>query len=147
MTTITKNEKKVLSILLDNAKTTDSEIAARLKITPQGVRKIRIKLEKEYIRQYRTIINYKEFGINVLAIAQIKIMNKDLLNNKHIIGAFEINEADITHILILGFKSLEELDEYKIKISKDAEIQKLNILSNKGLLKNSPNELIKEHLK
>lgn len=73
-------------------------------------------------------------------------MNKDILNNKHIIGAFEINESNVTHILILGFKSLEELDEYKIKISKDAEIQKINVVSKKGLLKNSPVELIKELL-
>lgn len=147
MTTLTKNEKKVLTMLIDNAKITDSEIASKIKISPQGVRKIRKKLEKNYIKEYRTILDYENVGINVFAVAQIKILNKDLLNNKHIIGAFEINEANITHILILGFASLEELDEYKIKIAKDAEIQKMNVVSRKGFLKNSPVELIKDYLK
>lgn len=143
---LNKNERKVLSILIDNAKITDSEIASKIKISPQGVRKIRKKLEKDYIKEYRTIIDYEKIGIAVFVIAQIKISNKDLLNSKHIIGAFEINESNITHILILGFNSLEELDEYKIKISKEAEIQKINVVSKKGLLKNSPVELIKELL-
>ena len=145
-TTLTKNEKKVLSQLIDNARTTDSETALKLNITPQGARKIRKKLEERYISQYRTIVDYEKLGITVFAIAQIKIINKDILKNKHVIGAFEINEANITHILILGFTSLGDLDEYKVKISKDAEIQKINIVSNKGLLKNSPNELIRSCL-
>lgn len=144
---LNKNEKKVLYMLIDNAKTTDSEIAFKIKITPQGVRKIRKKLEERYIQEYRTIIDYEKIGINVFAIAQIKVMNKDILNNKHIIGAFEINEANITHILILGFSSIEELDEYKMKISKDAEIQKMNVVSRRGFLKNSPVELVKGQLK
>ena len=134
-------------MLVNNAKTTDSEIASKIKISPQGVRKIRKKLEKGYIEEYRTILNYEKIGINVFAIVQIKILNKDILNSKNIIGAFEINEANITHILIMGFVSLEELDEYKRKISKDAEIQKMNVVSRKGFLKNSPVELIKEYLK
>jgi len=143
---LTKNDKKVLSMLIDNAKMSDSEIASKIKISPQGVRKIRKKLEKSYIIEYRTVLDYVKVGINVFAIAQIKILNKDVLNNKHIIGAFEINEANITHVLILGFASLEELDGYKIKIAKDAEIQKMNVVSRKGFLKNSPVELIRDYL-
>jgi DNA-binding Lrp family transcriptional regulator len=144
---LTKNDKKVLSMLIDNARATDSEMAAKMKISPQAVRKIRKKLEESHIQEYRTIPKYNKVGVNVFAIAQIKIINKNILSNRHLIGAFEINEANITHILILGFASLEQLDEYKIKIAKDAEIHKINVVSRKGLLKNSPVELIKEHLK
>ena len=134
-------------MLIENAKATDSDIASKIKISPQGVRKIRKKLEKDYIQRYQTILNYEKVGINVFAITQIKVLNKDILSSKNIIGAFEINEANITHILILGFASLEDLDEYKVRISKDAEIQKINIVSQKGFLKNSPMELIKGQLK
>ncbi len=143
---LTKNEKKVLSILAGNGRITDSEISSKIMISPQGVRKIRKKLENDFIQEYRTIINYEKIGINVFAIIQIKVLNKDILNNKNIIGAFEINESNITHILIIGFASLEELDEYKIKIAKDAEIQKINVVSKKGFLKHSPVELIKNQL-
>jgi DNA-binding Lrp family transcriptional regulator len=143
---LTNNEKKTLAMLISNARVTDSEIASKIRISPQGVRKIRKKLEKSHIQEYRTIIDYEKMGINVFAIAQIKVLNKDILNSKNIIGAFEINEANITHILILGFASLEELDEYKVKIAKDAEIQKMNVVSRKGFLKNSPADLIKSRL-
>jgi len=143
---LTKNEKKVLSILASNARVTDSEISSKIKISPQGVRKIRKKLEDNYIKEYRTIIDYEKIGVNVFAVLQLKILNKDMLGNKNIIGAFEINESNITHILIIGFASLEDLDEYKIKIAKDAEIQKINVVSKKGFLKHSPVELIKNQL-
>ena len=145
-TQLTHNEKKTLEILIGNARVTDSEIASKIKISPQGVRKIRKKLENSHIQEYRTIIDYEKIGINVFAVAQVKILNKNALNNKNIIGAFEINEANITHILILGFVSLEELDEYKVKIAKDAEIQKMNVVSKRGFLKNSPIDLIKSRL-
>lgn len=144
---LTRNEKKVLSHLAGNARITDSEISSKIKISPQGVSKIRKKLENNFIQEYRTVINYEKLGINVFAIIQIKIFNKDILKNKNIIGAFEINESNGTHILIMGFASLEELDEYKKKISKDAEIQKINVVSKKGFLKQSPVELIKKQLK
>ena len=144
---LTKNDKKVLGLLLDNARVSDSEIASKIGLSPQGVRKIRMKLEKEYIQEYRTILNYEKIGINVFAIAQIKVLNREMLKGKHVIGEFEINEADISHILILGFSSIEELDDYKKQIAKDAEIQKINVISRKGFLKNSPVELIKTLLK
>lgn len=143
---LTKNEKKVLSILAGNARITDSEISSKIRISPQGVRKIRKKIENNYIQEYRTVIDYEKIGINAFAIVQIKILNEDILKNKNIIGAFEINESNITHILIIGFASLEELDEYKVKIAKDAEIQKINVVSKKGFLKHSPVELIKNQL-
>ncbi|MBM3200667.1 winged helix-turn-helix transcriptional regulator, partial [Candidatus Woesearchaeota archaeon] len=144
---LTKNEKKVLSILIDDAKISDSEIASRIKISPQGVRKIRKKLEEEYIKEYRTIVDYEKIGIRVFAIAQIKVLNRDVLDDRHIIGAFEVNEADVTHIMVLGFGSLEELDAYKMSIVKHAEIRKINVISKMGFLKNSPVELIKGNLK
>jgi len=148
--TLTKNEKKILSMLIDNAKISDSQIATRIKITPQGVRKIRKKLEENYITEYRTIINYDLLGIKVFAIVQMKIHNNSILtekNNTNIIGAFEINEEGVTHVIILGFCSLEELDRYKRKIRNDGEIKQISVLSKEGFLKNSPVSLIKRQLK
>lgn len=146
-TNLTRNEKRVLSMLLDDARVNDSEIAKKIKLSPQGVRKIRLKLEKNYISQYRTIINYEKLGIRVFAIAQMRIKDKEILENKHIIGAFEINEANITHFLILGFSSIEDIDHFKSTLVQKAEIKKINVLSNRSFLKNSPAQLIKSYLK
>ena len=137
------NEKKTLKLLLENARSTDSEIAMNIGITPQGVRKIRKKLEGKHIAEYRTIVDYEKIGITTFAIAEMNILNEEVLLDKHIIGAFEVNEANITHILILGFASLEDLDDYKVMIKNNAELQKLYVLSKRGMLKNSPVELIK----
>lgn len=144
---LTVNEKKTLLILVENARATDSEIASKIKITPQGVRKIRKKLEQKHILQYRTILDYGQIGINVFALARIKVINNEILKNKNIIGAFEINEANITHLLILGFNSLEELDKYKKTLLDSAELQKIDVVSQEGFLKHSPIELIKKQLK
>src|SRR3989339_904110 len=86
---LTSNDKKVFLALLDNARITDSDISCRIKITPPGVRKIRKKLEEHYIQEYRTIVDYEKMGITVFAIIQIKTVNKNILNNEKIIGAFE----------------------------------------------------------
>ncbi|MBU0756563.1 MAG: winged helix-turn-helix transcriptional regulator [Nanoarchaeota archaeon] len=141
---ITKNQRKVLSMLLDNSRSTDSEIAAKIRITPQAVRKIRKKLEENYIREYRTVIDYSSFGIDVFAIVHARVKNREILKNANIIGAFEINEANITHILILGFKTIEELDDFKINIVEHADIHRINVVSKKGFLKNTPVTLIKK---
>ncbi|HIH32116.1 TPA: winged helix-turn-helix transcriptional regulator [Candidatus Woesearchaeota archaeon] len=143
---LTSNDKKVFLALLDNARITDSDISCRIKITPPGVRKIRKKLEEHYIQEYRTIVDYEKMGITVFAIIQIKTVNKNILNNEKIIGAFEINESNITHLLIAGFASLEDLDEYKRTIVKDAEIQNIHVVSKKGFLKNSPKNLIRSQI-
>jgi len=140
---LSENERKVLLYLLDNAKATDSEIAAKIGITPQGVRKIRLKLESNYIDQYRTIINYEKIGIEVFAIAEMKVHNRSILSEKHIIGAFEVNEALVTHIFILGFSSLQDLDEYKVQVQNAAEIQNIYVVSKRGILHNSPVELMR----
>ena len=108
--------------------------------------KIRRRLEERYIQEYRTIIDYESIGLRVFAIAQVRIDDKKALDDKHIIGAFEINESSITHIFILGFSSVEKLDEYKEKFRGFGEIKKIHVISRKGFLKNSPVEIIKECL-
>ncbi|MFH1789328.1 MAG: winged helix-turn-helix transcriptional regulator [Candidatus Altiarchaeota archaeon] len=144
---LTFNEKRVLARLIDNARITDSEIAHQIRLSPAGVRKIRKKLEKDYIKEYRTILDYGKAGVNVIAICEMKVLSKDALKSPNIIGAFEINESDTSHILILGFPTLEELDSYKAKIHGMAEIRKIRVISHRGLLKNSPVELIKRNIR
>ncbi len=143
MTTLTKNEKRILNLLLDNARVSDAELARETGISTQGARKIRLKLEKEYIAGYRTIVDYKKIGIDIFAVALVSITEPGILSDKNIIGAFEVNEGELTHILVLGFKDIEELDRFKMK----AHVQKIHVLSRSKFLKNSPMELLKDMLK
>ncbi len=154
---LTKNEKFVLKGLIDNGRASDSSIAKKLKVSVQAVRKIRKKFENNgIIKRYTTIIDYEKIGIKAFAIVQLKITEKglktkmDLFDSPNIIGSFRLPETNITNIFIAGFKSLEELDNYfatiKKKYSGLIEIQKMNIFSDVGLMKNSPIELLKKRI-
>jgi DNA-binding Lrp family transcriptional regulator len=144
---MTRNERLVLESLVENARVSDTEVAARLRITPQAVHKLRRKLERGHILAYRAVVDYQRVGVTVFAVAQMKVLDRSALSDKHIIGAFEINEADITHVLIMGFSSLEELDEYKLRLAPRAEIRRMNVVSRKGMLRNSPVELLRDRLR
>lgn len=149
---LTKNEKFVLKELIDDGRISDTSIAKKLKISTQAVRKIRKKLESDrIITRYSTIIDYEKLGIKAFAIVQIRADDKiktDLFESPNIIGSFRLQESNITNILIAGFGSLEELDNYFVKIKKKhpVEIQKINIFSNSGFMKHSPVELLKNKI-
>lgn len=154
---LTKNEKFVLTQLIDNGRVSDTSIAEKLKISTQAVRKIRKKFENnKIIKKYSAIIDYEKIGIKAFAVVQLKITEKglkakiDLFNSPNIIGSFKLPETNITNIFIAGFESLEELDHYFAEIKREysglIEIQKINILSNNGLMKNSPAELLKKKI-
>lgn len=154
---LTKNEKFVLKELLDNGRVSDTSIAKKLKISTQAVRKIRKKFENnKIIKKYSAIIDYGKIGIKAFAIVQLKIIEKDiktkmdLFESPNIIGSFKLPETNVTNIFIAGFSSLEELDNYFAKIKKKysglIEIQKINVFSNIGLMKNSPAELLKKKI-
>lgn len=154
---LTKNDKFVLRELINNGRISDTSVAKKLKISSQAVRKIRKKFENnKVIKKYSAIINYEKIGIRAFAIVQLKITEKglkskmDLFDSQNIIGSFKLPETNITNIFIAGFNSLEELDTYFAKIKEKysglIEIQKMNILSNRGLMKNSPVELLKKKI-
>ena len=153
----TKNEKFVLRELIDDGRVSDTSIAKKLKISTQAVRKIRKKFENnKIIKKYSAIIDYGKTGIKAFAIVQLKVTEKglkekmDLFQSHNIIGSFKLPETNITNIFIAGFGSLGELDDYFAKIKEKysglIEIQKMNIISNNGLMKNSPAELLKKKI-
>ena len=120
---LTKNEKKVLNLLLDNARITDSAIAIKLKISSQAVGKIRKKLESTVINSYSTNLSYAKIGIHALAISLSKLtpagldkgelqVEKTLLETSNIIQVQRLPNSSCTHIILYGFKDLEELDQF-----------------------------------
>ena len=155
---LTRNDKRVLKFLIKNGRTPDSDIARELNITPQAVGKIRRKLESnDIIKGYSTLVDYKELGINVLAIALFKFTQEsrktlgegdigERVKGPQIIDFYRVPEGDVTHIVTYGFRNLEELDHYFHILQTErghiSEIKKLYILSAKSLRKNSAQELL-----
>lgn len=68
MIKLTSREKQVLTELLKNCKTSDQEIARRLKTSRPTIFKIRQRLEKEgIISGYSPIINFEKLNLNLHA--------------------------------------------------------------------------------
>ncbi|OYT54537.1 MAG: hypothetical protein B6U72_02405 [Candidatus Altiarchaeales archaeon ex4484_2] len=156
---LTRNDKYVLKYLIKNGRSQDSDIAKKLKITPQAVGKIRKKLESMgVITGYSTIVDYEKLGVNVIAIVLFKftpearrtLFTEEDINERikgaNIINFYRVPEGDVTHIVTYGFRSLEELDNYFHILQTErgyiSEIKKLYILSSKSLRKNSDKELL-----
>ena len=155
---LTKNEKTTLKLLLNNAKTPDSIIASKLGISSQAVGKIRRKLEKSVINSYTLNLNYAKLGIQTFAMSFAKLtedgldkgeleVEQFLLKDPHIIQVYRLPSSSSTHIILYGFRDMNELDEFfhspkkKQELHKYMENKELFTFSHNSLIKNSPAQL------
>lgn len=154
---LSNNEKKVLEFLIHDGRVSSTEMAKNLGITSQAVGRIKNKLEMlGVIRGYSTTIDYQKLGIDVFAIALFRFKSgtwtrlekediKERVEGPHLIRVYRVSEGDITHIVVYGFRSLKELDNYFHVLQTDrnhiSELKKLYVLSAESMLKDSPNEL------
>ena len=73
MVKLTSREKQVLTELLKDCKTSDQEIARRLKTSRPTIFKIRERLEKEgIIKRYMPIIDFEKLNLNLQSIILYK---------------------------------------------------------------------------
>jgi len=69
MIKLTLRERQVLAELIKNCKTSDQEIARRLKTSRPTILKIRNRLEKkEIIKRYTSLIDFEKLGLNLHAV-------------------------------------------------------------------------------
>ena len=139
---LTRNEQKVLKKIIEQAKIPDLEIAHKMGLSQQAIFKIRHKLEKVgIIKGYTPIIDYKRIGIEALVVLGVKftryIWNKfseeeiseKILKIPQVITAYRIPESRISHLLVMGFKNIDDKDRYLMRLqSKYArEIEIVNV--------------------
>jgi DNA-binding Lrp family transcriptional regulator len=158
---LTKNEKKTLKLLLDNSRITDSEVAMKLDISSQAVGKIRRKLETTVIESYTVNLNYYKLGIQIFAIAIAKLtkegldkgqleVENELLNIAHVINVYRVPKLSATHIILYGFKDMNELDGFfyspkmRQQLHNYIETQELFTFSHNSLIKKSPIQLFRK---
>jgi DNA-binding Lrp family transcriptional regulator len=155
---LTKNEKKTLNLLLENARISDSDIAKKLKISSQAVGKIRRKIENNLIESYTLNLNYSKLGIETLAISLAKLtsegmdkgeleIEQKLLDEPHIIQVYRLPSGNFTHIILYGFKDISELDNFfhsskrKIDLHRFIENREIFTFSNHSMIKNNAVQL------
>jgi DNA-binding Lrp family transcriptional regulator len=155
---LTKNEKKVLKLLIDNSRISDSDMALKLGISSQAIGKIRRKLESSVIDSYTLNLNYAKMGVTIFAVAIAKLnrdgldkgqleVEQELQKNPHVIRVYRLPKHSSTHLISYGFKDMSELDNFfyspKIKqgLHNYLETQELFIFSYNSLIKNSSSQL------
>lgn len=156
----TKNEKRVLTLLLDNAKITDSAISDKLKISSQAIGKIRKKLESSVIDSYTVNLNYSKMGIKAFAITLSKLtsegldlgeleLEKKLCSIPQIIQVYRLPHSYATHSILFGFEDLDSLDKFfhdkknSQELFRLLENKDLFSFSHHSLIKNNPSQLFK----
>lgn len=139
-------------MLLENSRISDSEIANKLKISSQAVGKIRRKLETTIIDSYTLNLNYAKLGISTFAIGMSKItsdgldkgeleIEQKLLEDPHIISVYRLPSGSATHIILYGFRDMDELDSFFHSPKKKQALH--NYIDSKELFTFSHNSLIK----
>lgn len=135
----TRNEKTVLKKIIDQAKIPDLEIGRKMGLSQQAIFKIRHKLESAgVIKGYMPIIDFKKIGIETLVVVGIKLTGyiwekytEDQIAERiqkipQVIIAYRIPESRISHLLVLGFKNIDDKDRYLMRLqnrySKEVEL-------------------------
>jgi len=119
---LTKNEKGVLKLLVANAKLSDTSIAKELNISSQAVGRIRERLEEDIIQKYTVNLDSKMLGVNIIAIIKmmfknvenedIKEIEKEIINLPEVLLFLKTMSGDEEHIIMMGFKDMEELERF-----------------------------------
>jgi len=160
---LTKNEISVLKLLIENPPATNQDISVKLEITPQGVGKIKKQLiEKGFIKNQEMSVDYEKLGINIHAIALIKILPsvfKKFKSNEldkvikpvNAIRSYAIPETDVTHIIIYAFRNIKEYESYFRGILENfgdyVEIKHTFVFSSGSIVKSSSKPILLDVLK
>jgi Lrp/AsnC family transcriptional regulator, leucine-responsive regulatory protein len=156
---ITGNERKVMKMLLDNARTSDVEIGERLKITPQGANKIRKKLEETgIIKEYVVDIDYASLGVTTFALVLMDVpydkkTDEGLIKRilpENVISLYRIVRNGVSHIAFCGFRDVYELDKCLNSVNlqnEDVKIKKIYVFPIQKLIKHSMTGLMADLVK
>jgi Lrp/AsnC family transcriptional regulator, leucine-responsive regulatory protein len=156
----TKNEKKVLSLLLDNGRIADVDMAKQMHISTQAVGKIRKKLEdNNTIEGYTCQLNHEKLGLNVFALIHSKLHGKywddfgEVQGRDHIkhisksIMTCLTPDEDVSLVTLYGFRNHKELDRFihiaKAKNHQYASFTRVYTFSTLNLLRHTPTDLYK----
>ena len=152
---LTRTEQKVLKNIIEQAKIPDLEIAKKMGLSQQGIFKIRHKLEDVgIIKGYMPIIDFKRIGVESLVVLGIKLtsyiwekyseeqITERILKIPQVITAYRIPESNISHLLVMGFKNIDDKDKYLMKLqskySKEVEVVHVYPFSVDRIIKSNP---------
>lgn len=159
----TKNEKKVLKLLLENSRLSDKIMSQKLGITSQAVGRIRKHLEKTIIKKYSIELDLKKLGINLFETRKFKIIPNETYPNinkfeeeitkiPHCYFLARTTEGINTYLACLAFANMDEFQELireqknKSEVAKGMEMEKPTFFLTDEILKLSLRDIILKSL-
>jgi DNA-binding Lrp family transcriptional regulator len=155
---LSKAEREVLRLLVQDGRVSYTDMAKKIGITPQAVGKMIDRLEKSgVIKGYTTLLDYEKLGINVFAIVLFRFKSggwtkleesyiRKRVAGPHLISIYRLSEGEYTHIVVYGFRSIKELDNYFHVLQTEpghiSEPVKIYVLSDSSIFKDSPKDLL-----
>jgi len=160
---LTRNDQEVLKSIILHAKIPDTEIAKKMGLSPQAVFKIRHKLEESgIIKGYHPILDLKKLGIGVMALLVIKLtpevwdthsdvqIAERIRQIPYVINAYRVLDPNASHILVMGFRDLAQMDKYIAKMqtrfAREVLIQRIYPFAPNKVILESPVGLLYEIL-
>jgi DNA-binding Lrp family transcriptional regulator len=116
---VSKLDKKILNILLNNSRLSYRQIAQILKVSPATVMNHIKELEnKKIIRRYTTDMSFYKLGYEFKAIIQLRIskgklfqVQKKISKHPNVYAVYDIT-GDFDAMLITRFKTRNSLDNF-----------------------------------
>ena len=160
MEKLTKNEREILKLLLDNGRITDMELSEHLSISPQAIGKIRRKLENNgIIKGYSCILNFEKIGLHTFALMHLSFSPRVYLE----FGGLDVfdkvrekfrflfccvpSDSEVSIIGSFGFRNLAEMASYfkkfKFQFRDYCEIKRIIPFSYNNLLNFNSSDLLK----
>lgn len=128
---LTKHEKAVLKLLLDDGKLSDTSIAEKLNISTQAIGRIRKRLEEDVIKKYSVDLDMDLLGLKIISLIKFKLNNlnskqieeveKEMIKDKKVINILKLTQGNGEYIITCGCNSLEELDNVILGKKLDGE--------------------------
>jgi DNA-binding Lrp family transcriptional regulator len=128
---LTKHEKEVLKLLLDNGKLSDTSLAEKLNISTQAIGRIRKRLEEDVIKKYSVELDTNLLGLKIISLIKFKLNNlnpkqteeveKEMIKDKQVINILKLTPGNGEYIITCGCNSLEELDNVMLGKKLDGE--------------------------
>jgi DNA-binding Lrp family transcriptional regulator len=157
---LTKNEKQVLKLLLENGRISDVDMAKVMNISTQAVGQIRRKLENEnIITGYNCNLNYEKLGLNQFALIKVRLKDKFRIKSSYSntvsllressesIFSFLHTGSQASYLSVVGFRDQKEMDRFfnilEFQYFDQVEIVNVYPFSHLNLLKNSSKDLFK----
>jgi len=139
---LTKNEKKVLKLLIDDAKLSDTSIANRLNISSQAIGRIRKKLEEDIIKAYTVELHLSKLGLNLLSLVDAHYQKKSekeikekLPNYPEVINIFKLMGGTNRCKMVRLDSNLEECEKSNLEIGKLLEISEIQTIPLSNIVK------------